>query len=208
MNTPTGWPPPAARYPPASLGARTEPFAIVALVCSLAGLVVCPPVPGIVGIVFGHLALGRIRRFGYAGRGLAIAGLVVGYATVALALVAAAVFAAFFAVFLVAQDRSTDHAVDSARALGLRIQSVALREKIPTRSTRAVRLAVSASGIDPEEVSVGFFGGSALTASRGRLAGEGWHLQVTSGISGTACLTVPQSTLANIDVTRDVCPEP
>lgn len=206
----SGWPPqPAPTYPPPPIGARrTEPFAIVALVCSLGGLLVCPPVPGIVGIVFGYLALGRIRRSGDAGREMAIAGLVVGSITVVLALVAAVAFAVFSGVFLAAQDRSTDHAVASARTLGTRIRAVARREEIPTRDTRTVRLAVRESGLDPEAVSVGFFGGSALTVSRGRLAHEGWHLHVSSGLSGGACLTVPRTTSGIIRVTRDLCPEP
>jgi hypothetical protein len=201
----TGWPPPSADQAPRPVGARTEPFAIVALVCSLAGLAVCPPAPAIVGIVFGHIALGRIRRSGDGGHGMAVAGLVVGYVTVALVLLATV---AIGAIFLTAQDRSTDHAVDSARDLGAQIQSVARREEVPPRSTRAVRLAVRESGIDLDEVSVGFFGGSPMTATRRQLANEGWHLYITSGVSGAACLTVPTTTSGSVHVTRDVCPEP
>jgi peptidyl-prolyl cis-trans isomerase B (cyclophilin B) len=38
----------------------------------------------VLGIVFGHVALSQIRRTGEQGRGLAIAGLVIGYAFVGL----------------------------------------------------------------------------------------------------------------------------
>lgn len=58
---------------------QTNGFAIAALVTSL---VLAP-----LGIIFGHLALSQIRRTGEAGRGLAIAGLVIGYVWTALALI-------------------------------------------------------------------------------------------------------------------------
>lgn len=63
--------------------APTNGFAIAALVSSL---VIAP-----LGIVFGHLALRQIRRTGAAGRGLAIAGLVIGYLGTAVAAVLAIV---------------------------------------------------------------------------------------------------------------------
>lgn len=34
---------------------------------------------GILGVIFGHIALGQIKRTGADGRGLAVAGLVIGY---------------------------------------------------------------------------------------------------------------------------------
>lgn len=57
--------------------ARTNSMAIVALVCSL---VLAP-----LGVVFGHIALSQIKRSGEDGRGLAIAGLVIGYVFTAVA---------------------------------------------------------------------------------------------------------------------------
>jgi peptidyl-prolyl cis-trans isomerase B (cyclophilin B) len=56
--------------------ARTNPLAIASLVSAF----LLP----IAAIVLGHLALGQIRRTGEQGRGLAIAGLVLGYGTMAL----------------------------------------------------------------------------------------------------------------------------
>jgi peptidyl-prolyl cis-trans isomerase B (cyclophilin B) len=66
-----GWP-----LPPA----RTDGLAVAALVLGVCGF-------GLLPVVFGHVALRRIRRTGDQGAGLAIAGLVLGY----LALAAAAV---------------------------------------------------------------------------------------------------------------------
>ncbi len=55
---------------------RTDPIAVAALVSAFL-------VP-IGAIVLGHVALGRIARTGEQGRGLAIAGLVIGYSTITL----------------------------------------------------------------------------------------------------------------------------
>jgi hypothetical protein len=50
----------------------TNTFAIISLVSAIAGA-------HLLGIVFGHIALVQIKRTGDDGRGLAIAGLIVGY---------------------------------------------------------------------------------------------------------------------------------
>ncbi|BDZ44982.1 DUF4190 domain-containing protein [Naasia aerilata] len=54
--------------------------AVAALVLSLVGL-------HVLGVILGHVALARIRRTGAGGRGMAIAGLVLGYTGLVLALV-------------------------------------------------------------------------------------------------------------------------
>jgi hypothetical protein len=59
---------------------KTEPLAIWSLVLSLVGLFCCGFVLGVPGIVCGHLALSKIQKEpALQGRGLAIAGLVIGY---------------------------------------------------------------------------------------------------------------------------------
>jgi hypothetical protein len=68
-------------------------LAIAALVSSLV-----LPGPGSLGaIVLGHMALGQIRATGEHGRGLAIAALVLGYASLLLILVVLAVMLFFTA---------------------------------------------------------------------------------------------------------------
>ena len=57
---------------------KTNTFAII----SLAGALVV----SLVGIVFGHIALAQIKKTGEPGRGFAIAGLAVGYASIALSI--------------------------------------------------------------------------------------------------------------------------
>jgi hypothetical protein len=53
-----------------------------------------PPILWLVAVITGHVALGRIKRTGAPGRGLAIAGLVIGYASLGF-LVALAILAIF-----------------------------------------------------------------------------------------------------------------
>jgi hypothetical protein len=82
---PPGPPPWQQRYPaPRS----TNGFAVASLCCSLVGLVTYG-VGGVLGIVFGIVALRGIARDGQDGRGLAIAGIVVGAVVIALGILAA-----------------------------------------------------------------------------------------------------------------------
>jgi hypothetical protein len=55
-------------------------LAVASLVCGLLGFL-SAGIIGVLGVVFGHLSMGRIKRSSGAleGRGLAIAGLVTGY---------------------------------------------------------------------------------------------------------------------------------
>src|ERR1700757_4956523 len=82
--SPPGFYPPM--YPPPR---RTNAMAIAALVSAF---VVAP-----LGIVFGHIALSQIRRSGEDGRGLAIAGLVLGYVFTGMYLMLIVIYVIFFA---------------------------------------------------------------------------------------------------------------
>ena len=66
--------------------AKTNAFAIASLACGLAQFMF-GPLATIPAIVFGHLARGQIKRTGEQGAGLALAGLILGWATVILVLV-------------------------------------------------------------------------------------------------------------------------
>jgi hypothetical protein len=86
---PAGWggPAPGSIYPggaPGPAGAKTSGLAIASLVTGLCFW--CCAVPGIVAIVLGHLALESIEDSGGAksGRGMAIAGIVLGWVGVAI----------------------------------------------------------------------------------------------------------------------------
>lgn len=75
----------ASAPPPA--GRTTSALAIVSLVAGILGWVVAPVVAALVAVVCGHLARSEIRREPgrLDGDGLAVAGLVLGYANLALA---------------------------------------------------------------------------------------------------------------------------
>jgi len=77
---------PAARPPMATPVARTNGFAIASLACGLAQFVF-GPLATIPAIVFGHMARGQIKRTGEQGAGLALAGLILGWAAVILGIV-------------------------------------------------------------------------------------------------------------------------
>lgn len=83
-SSPAGFYPPM--YPPPR---RTNAMAIAALVSAF---VLAP-----LGIVFGHIALSQIRRSDEDGRGLAIAGLVVGYAFTGMYLLLIVIWVIMFA---------------------------------------------------------------------------------------------------------------
>jgi peptidyl-prolyl cis-trans isomerase B (cyclophilin B) len=89
-----GYPPP----PPQ----RTNGMAVAALICAF---VFAP-----LGIVFGHLSLSQIRRTGEHGRGLAIAGLVLGYLLTVLGVLA--VIAMVVLMFMAAQFANYWHTWD------------------------------------------------------------------------------------------------
>jgi Domain of unknown function (DUF4190) len=78
------------------LAQRTNPWAVASLVCGIAQFFVPPGV--ILAIVFGHIARRQIRRTGEGGRGLATAGLILGYAglVIGIALVIAGLGLALF----------------------------------------------------------------------------------------------------------------
>jgi peptidyl-prolyl cis-trans isomerase B (cyclophilin B) len=95
-------PPPYGAYPPPPQGAypgyygypqypqpqSTNALAIVSLVCAF---LFAP-----LGIIFGHISLSQIKKTGEEGRGLAIAGLVIGYMITVLTIVVVTLSVLFF----------------------------------------------------------------------------------------------------------------
>ena len=90
--TPTT-PAPAYAQPAQPAYAPARPWnvlSIVSLVASLIGF-------GIVGIITGHIALGQIKKTGEQGRGLALAGTIIGYVAVAAGIIFGIIWIVFFA---------------------------------------------------------------------------------------------------------------
>ena len=77
---------PAERATAVTPVAKTNGLAIASLACGLA-LFVFGPLTAIPAIVFGHMAWHQIKRTGEQGAGLALAGVILGWATVILGIV-------------------------------------------------------------------------------------------------------------------------
>jgi hypothetical protein len=77
------------------VGKKTNGLAIASLVCSCAGILFFG-VPGILGIIFGFVSRSQIRRSNgsQGGEGLALAGIIVGFAWIAILIVIFVVAAA------------------------------------------------------------------------------------------------------------------
>ena len=168
----------------------TNGFAIAALVCPL---VACG-VGSILGIVFGHLARRQIKRTGEGGAGLALAGLIIGYATFGLAVIAVgslAVFANF--------SSGNDDAVSTARDLDRQIGAVAALEGSMPRSASVIRRALRSACCDSgyARSTLGETGVDARGATDAEYESVGWRIQVEAPYAGEpaagfACLTVPE----------------
>ncbi|SDG75783.1 protein of unknown function [Lentzea fradiae] len=81
---------------------KPQTSAILALVLSCVGFVTCG-ITSIVGVVFGHIAMGKIKRGEEDGHGMAVAGLVVGY----FVIVGWVAYAAFIIAAIIAAANST-----------------------------------------------------------------------------------------------------
>lgn len=71
-------------YAPA---AKTNGLAITSLIASIANFVVLPFIGAIVGVITGHIALKQLRTSGEAGRGMALAGTIVGWVGVGFSVI-------------------------------------------------------------------------------------------------------------------------
>lgn len=92
-----GYPPPApyptpGMYPPPQN--RTNGMALASLICSVAGLVTCA-LSSVVGVILGVVALGQIKKTGEEGRGMALAGVIVGGVVTALMIVGVILYFVF-----------------------------------------------------------------------------------------------------------------
>jgi peptidyl-prolyl cis-trans isomerase B (cyclophilin B) len=90
MSTPQ-YQPQYQGYPPPTTQAKTNTMAIVALVSSF--------FISLLGVILGHIALNQIKTTGEGGRGLAIAALIIGYVSMALAVVIIIVMVASAAAY-------------------------------------------------------------------------------------------------------------
>jgi Domain of unknown function (DUF4190) len=104
--------PPA--YPPQQPGSYaavrpTNTLAIVSLVLGIASYVFLPVVGAVAAIVTGHMARGQIKRTGEGGSGFALAGLILGYVHLVIAVIAIVVVVIVAVVIGAAALQSGSH---------------------------------------------------------------------------------------------------
>lgn len=120
--SPGQYDPPAAPYQPYAVGSpyggyqtvpQTNGLAIASLVVSIAGLVVCCGLPGVVGAIMGHVARKQIKEQpNQTGEGMALAGIIVGWASFGLIVIGTILWVVLVIVGVVAGS-STDCYYDS-----------------------------------------------------------------------------------------------
>ncbi|GAA1810665.1 DUF4190 domain-containing protein [Agromyces neolithicus] len=82
---------------PAGAPAKTNVLAIVSLIASISAFVILPFIGSIAGVICGHIGLSQIKKTGEQGRGMAVAGLIIGYVGIVLAIIGTIVFFAIIA---------------------------------------------------------------------------------------------------------------
>jgi hypothetical protein len=80
--------------------AKTNTLAIVSLIASISGFVILPFIGSVVGVITGHMSLNQLKTSGEQGRGMALAGTIVGWVGLGLAIIGIIAAIAFFAFFM------------------------------------------------------------------------------------------------------------
>jgi hypothetical protein len=170
------------------------------LVAACIGVFLCYVGP-IVAIVFGHIARSRIKRTGGGGRGLALAGLIIGYAEIVLATVG-------IIILVVVSVSSNNNAQLAGRTLGSQIEAVAAQTGGSPRSVDVVRQAIGRAGLQSNKVYVGSTDVFAVDATDAEIADQGWRLEVHEGTFGQSCVYIPSDLSGIVGVHSGSCPTP
>ncbi|MBL3687398.1 DUF4190 domain-containing protein [Leucobacter zeae] len=91
--------------PASGYGRTTNVLAVISMISSIVGLLSFA-ILSVAGVVMGHIALSQIKRKGEQGRGMALAGVIVGYAGIALWVLIAIAWFAFIGFFITAAGAS------------------------------------------------------------------------------------------------------
>ena len=88
MTSESATPPPVPASAPAAPASSTSALAVVSLIAGIFSWILMPFIAGVVAVICGHMARGEIKRSNgtLEGDGLAIAGLVLGYLSIAMLL--------------------------------------------------------------------------------------------------------------------------
>lgn len=137
MDAPPPIPPPASQPVPPRLPPRTSGSATASLalgILSLLGISILI-VPPILAVVFGHVSLSKCKQDpGLRGRGVALAGLITGYVSLAIfPLLAAMAIPAFVRVRMASQDMAV---LNNARQLAAAADQYYLEANVTSASHR------------------------------------------------------------------------
>ncbi|GAA5204288.1 DUF4190 domain-containing protein [Microbacterium jejuense] len=86
--------------------AKTNTLAIVSLIASIASFVILPLVGSIVGVITGHMSLKQLKTSGEQGRGMALAGTIVGWVGLGLTILGVLLAVLFISLSLAAYSTS------------------------------------------------------------------------------------------------------
>lgn len=106
---PYGAPSPYGGYPATP---STNGLAIASMIVSIGSIVFCCGLPGVAGAIMGHVARKQIREQNQQGEGMALAGIIIGWAAFALALIGIILYVVLIVVGVIASE-SVDCYYDS-----------------------------------------------------------------------------------------------
>ena len=87
-------------------GARTNSLAIISFIASLVGMFVIPFLASVAAVITGHMSLGQIKRTGEGGRGLALAGTIIGWVGVAFSVLGLLLLLSLWPLFVTSLSTS------------------------------------------------------------------------------------------------------
>lgn len=96
-----GYYPPVAYYPP-PMSVQLSTWAITSLICSIVGIASLNIILALLGVIFGHVSLREIKAANgwREGRGMALAGTIVGYVGLGLALLVITFYVLYIIAFI------------------------------------------------------------------------------------------------------------
>jgi hypothetical protein len=184
MSGTTNYPaPPIDPYGDVQLQQRTSPLAVVSLVTSLVGA-------HLAGIITGHIALSQIRRTGERGRGLAIAGVVIGYVgIVTILLLIAVAVPTFLAQQNAAKNASTKSDLATLRVAVLSYGVANLGEYPTDNDLKSGALSAYGFDVSPytRDIDIVRADDVNLCLSATSTTGDTFYLTYDADISTTPC---------------------
>jgi hypothetical protein len=223
-----GWPQPTYAgqpqwgAPPFAPPKKTNGLAIASLVLGLAWVVVGPLgfFTGIAAVITGHIARKQIRERQENGAGMALAGLILGYVSIAISILAAIGLSILFLAVIPAVIENEVR--DDAQAFGEAAVLAAIDDRAATprdvERLRGVYLQET-GGYTYGERGGGYYGccysdevrlpdgTSLLIATAADWKRNEWQVEVEQSYLGdkTACVTIPRTTGERVEATKGRC---